>query len=140
MNFLCILTLIICILADIKSDASSTNQKLGAVGNVSSSIECGINAVGSSSHVSCSQTSTNLGQAPRALHGQSNSQPRSIHGSLNSIGSSLSVLNQGRPIVKVGMNQNLNTNAELSRTNINKTAITHNKQFLSGSGQGKHLI
>lgn len=88
-----------------------------------------------------SQSNAIMGQsqAPRALHGQSSSQPRSIHGSMNSIGSSMSVPNQGRPIVKVGMNPCLNSNPELSRSNIAKTALPHNKQFLSGGGQGNHF-
>lgn len=120
---------------DSKHDSSSlNNQKINVLNPTS--MDCGLNTVSSSSHVSCSQN-TNLGQAqtPRALHGQSNSLPRSIHGSMNSVGSSLSIPSQGRPIVKVGLNQSLNPNTELARSNITKTALPHNKQFLSGGGQ-----
>lgn len=122
---------------DSKCDSSSisNNQKINAALN-QTSVDCVLSAA-SSSYVS-SQSNTTLGQVqtPRALIGQSNSQPRSIHGSMNSVGPSLSVPNQGRPIVKVGMNQSVSS-SDLTRSNITKTALPLNKQFLSASGQGK---
>lgn len=126
-------------LVDSKCDSSSisNNQKINSALN-QTSVDCVLSAASSSSIYVSSQSNTTLGQVqtPRALIGQSNSQPRSIHGSMNSVGPSLSVPNQGRPIVKVGMNQSVNS-SDLTRSNITKTALPLNKQFLSATGQGK---
>ncbi|GIY59188.1 eukaryotic translation initiation factor 4E transporter [Caerostris darwini] len=113
-------------------DGSQNFQKLSSGGLSSLGISTGIDCNFASMNNMSSQNTSGLSQAPRAVHGQAMSQPRSIHGIMNSVTPSLSMPNQGRPIVKVGMNQPLNPNSDLSRSN--KPNVSH-KSFLSSNNQ-----
>ncbi|GFY50848.1 eukaryotic translation initiation factor 4E transporter [Trichonephila inaurata madagascariensis] len=123
-------------------DASQNYQKTNSGGlsslGICTGLDCNFGTINNS--LTSSQNTSNLPQGPRAVHGQAMSQPRSIHGVMNSVNPSLSMPNQGRPIVKVGMNQSINPSSELSRSSMmsNKANVSH-KSFLSSNNQAHNV-
>ncbi|GFS84202.1 eukaryotic translation initiation factor 4E transporter [Nephila pilipes] len=124
------------------SDISQSYQKMNSSGlsnvGISTGIDCNFGTINNS--LSSSHNTSSLHQGPRAVHGQAMSQPRSIHGVMNSVTPSLPMPNQGRPIVKVGMNQPINPSSELSRSGLmsNKANVSH-KSFLSSNNQAHNV-
>lgn len=122
-------------------DASQNYQKINTGGlsniGISTGIDCNFGTI---NNLNSSQNISSLPQGPRAVHGQAMSQPRSIHGVMNSVTPSLSMPNQGRPIVKVGMNQSINPSSDLSRSGMmsNKANVSH-KSFLSSNNQAHNV-
>ncbi|XP_054724809.1 eukaryotic translation initiation factor 4E transporter-like [Uloborus diversus] len=112
------------------ADSLQNTQKLSSIG-ICTSLD---NNIGFSNSIATPH-SNNANQVPRAVHGQALSQPRSIHG-MNS-GPPVILPGQGRPIVKVGLGQGLNSTSDISRTSsaANKASIGHNKSFMSSNNQ-----